>query len=630
MDGNYCNITFICSKTDQMKAKEVLDQLDEDGNIAAKFHEKDVQANQVKDLKIRKKTLSEEIAQLQDMYDELDEYEPAEGNSKKRKHGRLEAVAGADVCSDENCPKCIREDLKTSRHQQKALTRQIKIKEDQRKSLELEGLSLCIQARNDYSTNAIRRDFADGVRETIAQAEALDQEAFPGGFNQDINKLANSLSVFCVSSECYQQLGSPKSSNSAILRGFSRLEDTQIPQLQEHAVQLGQIQLNRARILGLTGLARLARSLTLWAPPTGLDDNLSRTAMSQDDRAEMHCILDSLEVSLQLAMANCKKETLEDLRNTMKQKYMDPLRAQCIDAGAKLPVAARSLHRKDGVEIPWNTYRSLCRNQGSPHTKKAVELTVNFNVALFAPLKEKIAAFWNNFFTHTLEDVRRRHVLRFVQELRVFVAMVQETPRLDELRPGSRALISDQANSQIDAIRLFDSLFTSLIKADQREASRMFEPCIAESMFDIYAECAAMRGMSTRYKCFPFPIVLVPANHKPGRGILLRMREGMEKFVTDNHKEIMKTALKRVTQKLFGLRKSLEEACVAAPNEVLTNFKVMRKLLTNDGSAAAGNTSIPYEVVLAKKKVSDLLREMVESFDKLARKEEDLVTKEEN
>jgi GTPase SAR1 family protein len=504
MDGNYCNVTFICSKTDQMKVEEVVDQLDEDGNIAAKFQEEGMKAAQVRDLQSRKEAVDEEKQQLQEMQDELDENDVWEGKSKKHKHGRLEPVPGADLCPEESCPRCLTADLKVLRHRSTALGRQIKIENDMRKSLEIEGLLLCIQARNDYSANAIRRDFADGIRETIAQAEALDEEAFPSGLNQDYNQLAKSLSVFCVSSECYQQLRTTRACNKAILRGFSRCEDTQIPQLQEHAFRLGEIQLDRARRLLLTGLARLARSLTLWAPPTGLNRYQSKPVISEKDRAEMHCILDTLEDLLQQAMAKCKKEIAEELRSTMKQKHIDPLKVKCNEAGAKLPKAAQGLHQKDGVELPWNTYKALCRNRGCPRTRKAVEMKVNFNNALFAPLKENIAVPWNHFFTNTLEEVRRRHVLRFVQELRVFAALVQETPRLDELQPGSRALITDQANSQIDAIQLFDNLFTSIIKADQREASRMFEPCIAESLDTTYAECAAMRGMSAGHR--PFPI----------------------------------------------------------------------------------------------------------------------------
>ncbi|RKU40941.1 hypothetical protein DL546_003814 [Coniochaeta pulveracea] len=603
MDGNYCNITFICSKTDEMDAAEVMDHLDHDGKIAAKLQEQEMKAAHVEELQSKRRALNQEKQELQDLHDDIDEFAFWEGKVKKRNHGTLDPVPGADACSEQNCPICLRADIKTMRHESAMLSRQIQIEEDRCQSLKIEKLLLCIQARNDFSTNAIKRDFADGIKETIAQAEALDEEAFPGRHNQDLNKLANSLSTFCVSSQCYQELRNPKLCNAAILRGFSRAEDTQIPQLQQHAVQLGRVQIDRARVLVLTGLARLARSLALWAPPTELDHNQSKTVMSEKDRAEMRCVLDTLEESLQQAMSQCKKETLEDLRKTMKKKHLDPLKTKCNDAGAKLPQAAKGLHWKDGIEIPWNTYRALCRNQGCPRTKKAVELKVNFNDALFAPVKEKIATSWNNFFTVTLEEVRQRHVLRFAQELRFFVAMVQETPRLDELRPGSRALISDQANSQIDAIQLFDTLFTSIIKADQREASRMFEPCIAESMHAIYAECAAMRG----------------------QGVLRQMREGIEEFVKDNRRDIMRTAMKRVTQKLIRLRKSLEEACTTASNDVLTNFKLMRKLLTNDGTEDDDDTNTPYEVVLAKKKVGDLLCELVQSFDNLLTKEDSVM-----
>lgn len=103
------------------------------------------------------------------------------------------------------------------------------------------------------------------------------------------------------------------------------------------------------------------------------------------------------------------------------------------------------------------------------------------------------------------------------------------------------------------------------------------------------------------------------------------MREGIEEFVKDNRRDIMRTAMKRVTQKLIRLRKSLEEACTTASNDVLTNFKLMRKLLTNDGTEDDDDTNTPYEVVLAKKKVGDLLCELVQSFDNLLTKEDSVM-----
>jgi hypothetical protein len=73
--------------------------------------------------------------------------------------------------------------------------------EKAKKVIEVRVNSICIQARNDYSTTAIQQDFADGVKELdMENAEEEDEDNFdPDKEIRDYAEVAKSLKVFCVS-----------------------------------------------------------------------------------------------------------------------------------------------------------------------------------------------------------------------------------------------------------------------------------------------------------------------------------------------------------------------------------------------------------------------------------------------
>ena len=68
----------------------------------------------------------------------------------------------------------------------------------------------------------------------------VDGESFdPSKHLRDYNQLALKLPVFCVSSRSYQKL-SGKFEKDHEVKGFHDLDDTEIPQLQDHAKALAQ------------------------------------------------------------------------------------------------------------------------------------------------------------------------------------------------------------------------------------------------------------------------------------------------------------------------------------------------------------------------------------------------------
>ena len=82
---------------------------------------------------------------------------------------------------------------------------------------------------------------------------------------RDYDELARNLPVFCVSSRAFQKLAGRLEKDTVQTDGFTCLDDTEIPQLQEHAKRLTEAhRINTCRLF-LNELNRLLNSMKLWA-----------------------------------------------------------------------------------------------------------------------------------------------------------------------------------------------------------------------------------------------------------------------------------------------------------------------------------------------------------------------------
>ena len=140
---------------------------------------------------------------------------------------------------------------------------------------------LCISGRNAYSKGAIQQDFAQGIKELDQEIAAEDDEE---NFNPDVEvrdyeEVARSLPVFCVSSRGYQKLQGRFRKDPAV-PGFKTLEETQMPQLQEHCRKLTVAGRTASCKRFMTNLSQLLNSMTLWASSDG-----SGSSLTEEQRA---------------------------------------------------------------------------------------------------------------------------------------------------------------------------------------------------------------------------------------------------------------------------------------------------------------------------------------------------------
>jgi Dynamin family len=141
----------------------------------------------------------------------------------------------------------------------------------------------CIQGRNEYSKGAIQQDFAAGIKELDMEIQEEEDAAHfnPEAEARDYDEVARSLPVFTVSSRAYQKLMGRLLKDKAV-PGFATIEETQIPQLQEHAKKTTEAgrQANCRRFLN--SLSQLLNSLKLWASSDGSSNNLTELQKSQE------------------------------------------------------------------------------------------------------------------------------------------------------------------------------------------------------------------------------------------------------------------------------------------------------------------------------------------------------------
>lgn len=369
MDGNYSNVTFICSKTDEISVREVTDKLDVDGGIRSVWAKHEECGRNVSKLKSEIQGLMEERDELDEMRDALEAR-----RCKKRKltdsdahcqqsesqgSGPSDALEAADGNLEEETAHVRKESVRM-RKRLKELKMQMSTLQAECNKLSIEATARCVEARNDYSKKAIRSDFADGVRDTVEDAETqhMDGPQPAATVAPDYARIAQSLPVFCVSSRGYQSLTGR--SKDATIGGYRSLADTEIPQLQEHAMRLGDLELATTRKAFLADLAGHLRSLLLWS-----SSGETHTNKLSDDEISKMGGLDTLIAALRVELYNWIKTAITGLRAGVKNGLLEPISPMCVQASEKLPSVASGWPENGnsvGGPMRYPTYRSICLN----------------------------------------------------------------------------------------------------------------------------------------------------------------------------------------------------------------------------------------------------------------------------
>lgn len=319
MDNAFNDITFICTKTDDISVAEVQESLRLEESATESGHDQSTRRQELQarltELCVKRDIIRDELEAVDDNVEKLEAQlaktptDLSETSPNKRKHSDITLSGFATPEGDgfptveaspasRRTPEHSSEEQLTTRYvsvkskqkdlnaQRKQLRQEVTAVEEklralgelgeQGKARKEQAKRQCIEARNAYSRQEIKRGFVQILRET-------DQELYesPSRPARDYRAAEEQLPVFCVSTLAYQWMQGrmPKES---VVGGFMTLEQTGIPQLQQHCISLTERAREAAARRFLVELNRLLQSLSVWTTP-----NPSAAKLSEEQRQDI-------------------------------------------------------------------------------------------------------------------------------------------------------------------------------------------------------------------------------------------------------------------------------------------------------------------------------------------------------
>ncbi|KAI2951940.1 hypothetical protein CBS147322_4810 [Aspergillus niger] len=457
MDCAFNDMTFICTKTDDIVPTEVIQSL---GLDLPAFNEVqqlparvELMMGEIDALKEAKKKISTQLdlieTEIEDLEERLnDEFgcDVLEITPKRKKpHGHepsetptvheASATELSEVDKLKNQFLKLKVERKALRSQRKHINQQMENKEaelqkleDGKKEMEHAVLSSCIEARNRFSKCQIKRGFA-------LEIQSLDQEIADDDSENPVqapvckyDELERNLPVFCVSTRAYQSLRG-RSDMAKLVGGFSQLEETEIPLLQRHCIKLTEKAREDSSRRFLTQLNELFQSMTLWYSDMGAHKNrFNRT-----------------------------------VRDIFQQNILNKLSGASRHAILQFPEAVSRWN--EGLR--WNTYKAICRRRG-------VYRTTDWNRDLARPMFDKIAAAWRRTFNELLPHAMRT----MTDDLEVVLGRFHK-----------------KAIDSVEQDRFWEMSKSTTL--EQKRISRAFAEAIAERLEDTYRACASETGLGS-------------------------------------------------------------------------------------------------------------------------------------
>ncbi|KAF2102156.1 hypothetical protein NA57DRAFT_35654, partial [Rhizodiscina lignyota] len=526
-DGTYANVTFICSKTDDISITEAADTLGLDEQIQESYGEAQDLRYEIQKLEKEADELlktremytdiiddtSTQLEQWRDLEDKLEAgnpvYAPREKKRKrtkdhKRRNRDLFDSQDLDFDSDDasddesdneddvqELPLTAEqistklEQLKDQRSEakrqkediidkRKAMSKRLKEAKARLAELKSEMSAVCIEGRNKYSKKAIQQDFAAGIKELDQEMAIEEDEANfdPEVDLRDYDQVATSLPVFCVSSRAYQKLSGRLEKDSAV-SGFTTVEQTEVPQLQDHCRKLtesGRIASARAF---LNQLSQLFNSLALWSADTGNGTFMS--AAQREARATfLEGQLKKLEQNLTEALNDCVGETGKNFEESICEQYPAAIANAASHAG---PTRMRwGAHRLEGG-YHWSTYKAIVRRDG-----------------VAEPLLKHLSGGWERAFQRRLPIILNEFTSRASRLLHDFHKVVETEARLQGVGFAGMGMLAQQLNSYSQSFRNAAGQMVNVITEMQRTANREFTPVIKDHLLPAYETCTNERG----------------------------------------------------------------------------------------------------------------------------------------
>ncbi|KAL1862591.1 hypothetical protein VTK73DRAFT_6744 [Phialemonium thermophilum] len=627
-DGQYSAITLICSKTDEISVVEAAESLPIKDQIvffwgvlenmdrqAKEYAERlDVLKSEKSALKARLDAIREELLEWNGVCLQFAEEGAAYSPSKKRKRQpspapRRENSPSSDTdesasetevelsdedmdCStpdeEQNAQPLTKDDIKDKINELKAAEdlekknkrtidrqfseakAQLKAIKTARNKLNYKIHATCIQGRNKYSQDAIRRDFAAGLKEL----ECGDGE--PDGASDQASRrydeIARSLPVFCVSSRAFQKLRNRMRKDGFKGDGFRDLQETGIPQLVQHAQEIPRPKRAQAFHSFLNGLVQLLNSMYMWA-----DDDGQRPCLTGKEKAVEEACIQKCIADLDKALQDHSRQLVRFMKTVLSEQIFAHLDDNIDSASAAaVPTATKWGGPKPEGGLAWNTYKATGRRSGA-------FLGRDFNRDLLEPLVQHLATLWEQVFQHRIPGELGESKRKVKIEIQRFHTDATCRTRSLETDPVRLYMLDKQIGNYR---RTVNQIFTDVeasIREDHMNANRCFVPVIQQRMSAAYSACVEETGTGAyaRMKTIMLEHIEDARHHmfedasNAVKDMLDEMCDRVEKTLLERFHELWDQCVRDYTTALIG-------AAPVAPNEMALRKQILSLMANSD------------------------------------------------
>ncbi|GKZ65298.1 hypothetical protein AnigIFM50267_008348 [Aspergillus niger] len=543
MDCAFNDMTFICTKTDDLVPTEVIQSLNLD---LPAFNQVQQLPDRVEWLKKSidafKKPKRSIISQLDWVETEIEELEERltgdefgcdvlEITPKRKKPHGSEPSETATIQEEGTTVipeverlknrflalkvqrKDLRSQLKHINEEMDSKVDELRELEDGKQQMEHAVLNSCIQARNKFSKQQIKCDFALEIQSLDQEFEDDDAENPVQATVCDYDELERNLPVFCVSTRAYQGLRG-RTDMAKLVGGFSELEETEIPLLQRHCVRLTEKAREGSSRRYLTQLNQVLQSLKLWCLVSAARGDASEQKIKEIE-ADFEHVLDGLTEDTEVHMIRFNRVAREifqgNIFNKLSKFFWWQLRAELMVQTERRDMRLSNSPKLSLAGMPQEVPGDF---DGIP-TRLSVAVGEYFTTQTFAELlphcfldlKENLEAAVSRFHKQAIDSVKQG----VPEEIRL---------RLQDTLVACHQTMAEQFRQA-----------EKMTMQEQKRINRTFAEAIAERLKETYQACAS----------------------ETGRGSLQRIRALMQQMADDHANDVLRGSMEHAKHELGKL-----------------------------------------------------------------------------
>ncbi|KAH0421075.1 hypothetical protein CcaCcLH18_13644 [Colletotrichum camelliae] len=504
IDGSFSNVTFICSKTDQLSLEDAVK------NFRKKLDPDTLKSWQKsKDFTKKIKFLEKEIRGLRTKEASAltsDDDSDMEPSAKRQKTDSAEKGE------------------KTDNKLANKIKELAKVKTKKTRLIDLVTMA-CIQKRNDISCDTLNNYFERILNEAQQYVEESNRADIGFEFDDEAE-----LPVFCTSSLAYQRLEGLSEGDSNSVIGFNDIEETEIPQLQNHAQSLTEdLRVGKNREV-LAGVCQILNSISLWT------QNTPDFAAALDAET-LEFLLSGFEAGMTVETDRCIVNLRESLDTGLLCKMTE--------------FGNQSKAEAEAVAMEWFTppgsggiYHSTLK---ATFARGGVWSTRDLNEELLQEYSSNILNQWVETFRMNIPSNLDDFLLEILPQLKSFHKAIMDQLGEEE---GGEVMATQRLKEQLElhreTIKRMIAQSKVYVNEAQKKASREPLQVIKEAMQPAYVECM----------------------HERGPGCRKRMKVKMDDFIDTRKDEMFEKAISTPTETLENAFNAVAERLKTAVNSI--------------------------------------------------------------